>query len=146
MLLKGATQYIAEPSGRVTIAVAGPAWTARAGSGGGVSKASLHSKIFIMDGRIVSIGSMNLDLRSKLQNTEIALVIRSRRLSAQAAREIEEALASSAWRIELTDGGELFWRAPAGAPFSDARSEPDASLGLRLMLGILGPLAPDEML
>ena len=33
VLLKGATQYIAEPSGRVTIAVAGPAWTARAGSG-----------------------------------------------------------------------------------------------------------------
>lgn len=33
VLLKGATQYVAEPSGRVTVAVAGPAWTARAGSG-----------------------------------------------------------------------------------------------------------------
>ncbi|AQP45093.1 NAD(P)H-hydrate epimerase [Tessaracoccus flavus] len=33
VLLKGATQYVAEPSGRVTIAVAGPPWTAQAGSG-----------------------------------------------------------------------------------------------------------------
>ena len=33
VLLKGATQCVAEPSGRVTFAVAGPAWTAQAGSG-----------------------------------------------------------------------------------------------------------------
>ncbi len=33
VLLKGATQYVAEPSGRVTVAVRGPAWTAQAGSG-----------------------------------------------------------------------------------------------------------------
>lgn len=33
VLLKGATQYIAQPDGRVTIAVAGPSWTAQAGSG-----------------------------------------------------------------------------------------------------------------
>lgn len=33
VLLKGATQYVVEPSGRVTVAVPGPAWTAQAGSG-----------------------------------------------------------------------------------------------------------------
>lgn len=33
VLLKGATQYVTEPAGRVTIAVAGPHWTAQAGSG-----------------------------------------------------------------------------------------------------------------
>lgn len=33
VLLKGATHYVAEPSGRVTLAVSGPAWTAQAGSG-----------------------------------------------------------------------------------------------------------------
>lgn len=33
VLLKGATQYVAEPDGQVTLAVPGPAWTARAGSG-----------------------------------------------------------------------------------------------------------------
>lgn len=33
VLLKGATQYVATPAGRLTIAVGGPAWTAQAGSG-----------------------------------------------------------------------------------------------------------------
>lgn len=33
VLLKGGTQYVAETSGRVTIAVPGPGWTASAGSG-----------------------------------------------------------------------------------------------------------------
>lgn len=33
VLLKGASQYIVEPSGRVRLAVPGPAWTAQAGSG-----------------------------------------------------------------------------------------------------------------
>ncbi|HRN75639.1 phospholipase D family protein [Ottowia sp.] len=116
------------------------------GSGAGGSKASLHSKMLIIDGRVISIGSMNLDLRSKLQNTEVALVIRSRTLSRQAAAELEDALDDSVWRLELTPEGRLLWRAPPGAEFDDAQDEPDASLGLRLILNILGPLAPDEML
>ncbi|QTD44863.1 phospholipase D family protein [Ottowia testudinis] len=116
------------------------------GSGAGGSKASLHSKILIIDGRIISIGSMNLDLRSQLQNTEIALVIRSRALSAKAAAKIEDTFDDSVWKMELTPEGRLHWRAPPGAAFSDATRDPDASLGLRLMINLLGPLAPDEML
>ena len=116
------------------------------GSGAGGSKASLHSKIFIIDGRIISIGSMNLDMRSQLQNTEVALVIRSRALSAEATANIEDTFDDSVWKIELTPEGRVRWRAPPGAPFADATSEPDASLGLRMMINILGPLAPDEML
>lgn len=116
------------------------------GSGAGGSKASLHSKIFIFDGRVISIGSMNLDLRSQLQNTEIALVIRSAALSKEAAAQIEDVFDDSAWKMELTPTGGLLWRAPPQAKFEDARSEPDASWGLQLLLQILGPLAPDEML
>lgn len=33
VLLKGGAQFVAEPSGRVTVALPGPAWTAQAGSG-----------------------------------------------------------------------------------------------------------------
>ncbi len=116
------------------------------GSGAGGSKASLHSKILIIDDRVIGIGSMNLDLRSKLQNTEVALVIRSAALSRQATAELEDALDDSVWRVELTPEGRLWWRAPPGAAFEDAHGEPDVSLGLRLLLKLLGPLAPDELL
>ena len=47
--------------------------------------------------------------------------------------------------MELIDG-QLLWRAPEGSGLKDARTEPDTSIGLRLLLTLLGPLAPDEML
>lgn len=115
------------------------------GSATGGSRASLHAKTVVMDGRLLVVGSMNLDLRSKLQNSEVALVIRSRALSLEAARMIEPALASGAYHVELVDG-QLIWRAPQGSGLKDSTVEPDASVGLKLVLKLLGPFAPDEML
>lgn len=114
------------------------------GSAGG-SRASLHAKIVVLDDTLLVIGSMNLDLRSQLQNSEVALVIRSRKLSDDTTRLIEPALARGAYEVEL-DNGQLVWRAPQGSQLKDSRSEPDVSLGLKLMLTLIGPLAPDEML
>jgi phosphatidylserine/phosphatidylglycerophosphate/cardiolipin synthase-like enzyme len=106
----------------------------------------LHSKVMVMDGRLVAVGSMNLDLRSQLQNTEIALLIRSRALAAEAAQQIEAAMREASWHLQRTDSGTLVWRAPEGSGLADAYTDPDASLGLRLLLRLLGPLAPDHLL
>jgi len=111
----------------------------------GSSRASLHAKVVVVDQRLLVVGSMNLDLRSKLQNSEIAIIIRNHALSAEATRMIEPALADGAYRVELVNG-KLLWRAPQGSSLKDSDSEPDASLALKLMLKLLGPLAPDEML
>jgi phosphatidylserine/phosphatidylglycerophosphate/cardiolipin synthase-like enzyme len=115
------------------------------GSKSGTSRASLHSKAVIIDQRLAVIGSMNLDLRSQRQNSEVALLLRSQALSRQAASQVEATIAHGAYRVDL-EGGELVWRAPPGAPFKDAHSEPDASAKLKLLVRVLGPLAPDEML
>lgn len=115
------------------------------GSKSGVSRASLHSKAVILDQRLAVIGSMNLDLRSQRKNSEVALLIRSRALSSEAARQVDAMLAQGAYRVRL-DGGRLAWEAPPGASFPSARSEPDASLRLRLLVRLIAPLAPDEML
>ena len=115
------------------------------GSSTGASRASLHAKAVVIDSRLLVIGSMNLDLRSKLQNSEVAIVIRSTKLSAEATRLIEPGLERSAYRVEL-EGGQLVWRAPQGSGAKDTRTEPDASLGLRLMVNLIAPFAPDEML
>jgi hypothetical protein len=40
----------------------------------------------------------------------------------------------------------LVWRAPQGSGLQDTTSEPDASLGLKLLVRMIGPFAPDEML
>jgi len=111
----------------------------------GESRSMLHSKVLVLDGRLLVVGSMNLDLRSQLQNTEVALLIRSNELSRVAAMQIEDAMREASWRVER-DGRGLVWRAPQGSNLADARSEPDASAGLRLLLRLIGPLAPDELL
>ena len=117
-----------------------------AASSVGSSRAMLHSKILIMDGRLLVVGSMNLDIRSQRQNTEIALLIRSSDLSRRATTQIETALREAAWHVQVRDGGQLVWHAPEGSGMPDATTEPDASAPLRLMLQLLGPLAPDHLL
>jgi len=112
----------------------------------GQSRAMLHTKLMVMDGQLTVVGSMNLDMRSQLQNTEIALLVASRKLSAEAARNIEESLDESAWHVTLEDGKHLLWRAPSGSDWGDQTSEPDASLPLRMLIRLIGPLAPDHLL
>jgi cardiolipin synthase C len=116
------------------------------GSKGGSARASLHSKAVIIDGRLAVIGSMNLDLRSQRKNSEVALLVRSARLARVAAQEVEATMAQSAYHLALQTGGELVWHAPPGAPFKDAHSEPEAGAKLKLLISVLGPFAPEEML
>lgn len=119
--------------------------SAGAGSASGTSRASLHSKAVIIDGRLSVIGSMNLDLRSQRQNSEVALVIRSATLAKRAIGQVEAMLAQGAYRVRL-ENGQLAWQAPSGAAFQSTRSEPEASAKLRLLVRMIAPFAPDEML
>lgn len=132
-----------EQEGSVNFGLSGSSGGASGGSSS--SRASLHAKVVVMDDRLLVVGSMNLDLRSQLQNSEVAIIVRSRAIAAEATRLIEPTLASGAYQVELVDG-QLFWRAPPGARFKDATSEPDASLGLKLLTTVIAPFAPDEML
>jgi len=109
------------------------------------SRASLHSKAVIIDGHLSVIGSMNLDLRSELKNSEVGLLVRSGALAQVATKQVENTLSTAAYRLEKRDG-KLFWRAPPGAGFGNETSEPGASTKLKLMVKMIGPFAPDEML
>lgn len=119
---------------------------AGSGSAAGSSRAMLHSKLLVVDERLVAIGSMNLDMRSHRQNTEIALLIRSGTLGRGATAQIAQAMEDAAWRVERGERGRLVWRAPEGSDLEDSTTEPDASLPLRLLLRVLGPLAPEHLL
>ncbi|MES2635007.1 MAG: phospholipase D family protein [Pseudomonadota bacterium] len=127
-----------------------------AGSGGGGrvatgskasnSHSSLHAKAVTIDGRLAVIGSMNLDLRSQRQNSEVALAIRSPVLSQQLRKQFETTVTQGAYRLGLDENRQLVWRAPPGARFSDTRSEPDATARQKALVFMIGPFAPDEML
>lgn len=111
----------------------------------GASRAMLHSKMLVLDHKLTVIGSMNLDMRSQLQNTEIALLIASRQMAKQATQNIEASLQEAAWKVQLTPNG-LVWRSPENKDWGESTTEPDASLPLRWMIRLIGPLAPDHLL
>ena len=111
------------------------------------SRASLHTKALVIDSRLLVVGSMNLDLRSQLQNTELGMVIRSRKLSAAMEAAIDQSLDDS-YELSLQDG-QLRWTTPSetpGQPGEVLTSEPDARMGLKILLKLTGPFAPEEML
>ncbi|WP_228529546.1 phospholipase D family protein [Diaphorobacter caeni] len=105
----------------------------------------LHSKMLVLDGKLTVIGSMNLDQRSKLQNTEIAVLVRSDRLSAETVRLIEPGLILGSWHVVL-ENGDLLWKPPQNSDLKEETTDPDTSLPLRMMLQIIAPLVPDSVL
>ncbi len=71
---------------------------------GSASDASLHAKVILIDRRHLVIGSMNLDPRSRLHNTEVAVLLDSAELGQQMAALFEESvLPTRAFQV-LLDG------------------------------------------
>src|SRR5881394_541709 len=80
----------------------------------GSSRASLHGKSFVFDRSSVFIGSLNLDPRSLLHNTEVGVLVTSAELAGEVAALFER-WASPEMAYEVTRGrnGGLQWR-PGG--------------------------------
>ena len=100
----------------------------------------------IIDQRLAVIGSMNLDLRSQRQNSEVALLIRSQRRVAASGiarwrRRSPRAPTGSSWTT-----AQLVWRAPPALRSRTPAREPEASTKLKLLVRLIAPFAPDEML
>jgi len=75
----------------------------------------LHGKVLIFDDDRVFIGTLNLDPRSMVLNTEIGLLIHSAAVNAA----VREAFApnfslDNSWRVEQDEAGELVWRSHDG--------------------------------
>ena len=71
----------------------------------------LHAKVMVFDKRDVYIGSLNLDPRSVLLNTELGLVINSPELAAQ----VEQAFlfdleAENSWKVGLDEDNRVYWQ------------------------------------
>lgn len=107
----------------------------------GSSRASLHTKALVLDGREVFIGSFNLDPRSANINTELGVFV----IHDDLARELRRLYLRStapefAYRLELTEDGRLIWHADSDQQYT---SDPKASLWRRLAAA-LARLLPIE--
>lgn len=102
----------------------------------GSSRVSLHAKLMVVDRQTTFIGSMNIDPRSIVLNTENGIVFSNAAMAESIAAGTEQAIRASAYRLELLNG-ELRWRASGGDGEEIFVAEPDAGFWQRLWMGVL---------
>jgi putative cardiolipin synthase len=113
-------------------------------AGGAVLR--LHTKAAIIDRELLYLGSMNFDPRSRDLNTELGLLIRSPELAEEALAMLHQLVREGAYRLHLDDDGRtLHWTVGDSGVHIEA-FEPDTDLGSRLLLDLLEPFVPEEML
>jgi len=115
------------------------------------SGASLHAKAVVVDRKWALLGSMNLDPRSRLSNTEVAVSVESAALGAQLGELFDEAASpDQAFRVALADPrnerSPLGWTGEENGKPVSFTSEPLAGWWRRFVSTVLGALAPEEML
>jgi putative cardiolipin synthase len=105
--------------------------------------ASLHTKAFVVDGRIGFVGSFNFDPRSVSLNTEMGLLFEH----AELAREMQAVYAKEtadkrSYRLVLS-GEAVGWQDGGGRVLD---SEPEASLRRRVLAGAISLLPVESQL
>ena len=71
---------------------------------------SLHTKAFVVDRKVLFVGSFNLDPRSAYINTESGIILESEELAKEFAGAVETALARRTYEVYLNENGKLRWR------------------------------------
>jgi len=116
------------------------------------SGVSLHAKAFVIDQRFTYVGSMNLDPRSKLLNTEIGIVVDSEGLAKAVKAFFDTAiLPANSYRLLLgkeTSPGKarLLWSTTDKGVERQLDEEPDTTAGKRLKMRLLKLLPVDGLL
>ena len=107
----------------------------------------LHAKTAIFDRRTIYLGSMNLDPRSDLHNTELGLFVTSPELARQLLQLAEALKEQGAHQVRFsTDRSMLEWITGDGKTEEALRVDPDSSFWDRLRLRLIAPLVPEGLL
>jgi len=108
----------------------------------GESRASLHAKIMVLDREWAFVGSVNLDSRSIIQNTEIGLLMRCPAVNRQLHQLFGDWTAPDcAWRVQLNEHDRLRWCGQDdNGDMLSANHDPDGSAWQRMLCRLLGRL------
>jgi putative cardiolipin synthase len=113
----------------------------------GSSVGRLHAKTAAVDGRYVFVGSMNLDPRSKTQNTELGVYIDSPQPAHEMLRVINLSKLQGAYRVRKSpQGGSLQWLALEDDGEVVLDIEPESSWWMRVHNFVFGLFVPEQLL
>lgn len=110
------------------------------------ANASLHAKAFVVDGKTVFIGSMNMDSRSAHFNSELGLELRSPEIAAQVESLLDDLNAEGSYRLSLDAHHHILWTSGLGEDDAVWHRDPETTRWQRFTLKLLVPFAPEEML
>jgi len=123
---------------------------AKKGGSSGSSKASLHTKSFVFDRRDVFVGSLNLDPRAVVQNTEIGVVLESRKIATQMADWFDQNIDKVAFRLELQKDGngheKIIWHGMEDGKTRVFTVDPYTGFWRRLGIGFMSLLPIESQL
>jgi putative cardiolipin synthase len=98
----------------------------------------LHAKAMVIDSERAFIGSMNLDPRSEVFNSEMGVIIDSPPLAGQLVRRMRTDMeGANSWHVTQDAGGQLRWTSTAG----ERTRQPARSLWQRVQ-NLIFKLAP----
>jgi putative cardiolipin synthase len=101
---------------------------------------ALHTKGFIVDRKEMFVGSFNWDPRSAYINTELGVIIKSPKIAGAALDRSKVLLPKVAYRVILTEQGDLAWVEAFGDTPIIYTKEPKTSWGRRFKVGVYGIL------
>ena len=125
-----------------------PGQTRRSLEGFGASTPRLHAKAAVVDRRQVLVGSVNLDARSAIANTEMALAIDSPGLARALSQLMQHDITGTQYRLRLAaDGRTIEWISrDAQGQETATRDEPDAGFWKGLVLWLQSLLVANRLL
>lgn len=88
---------------------------------------TLHTKLIVIDRRYVFVGSLNLDPRSVVINTEIGIMVDSPALATELLEDVEDGFDREVYRLELTADGSLLWHGHYKGAAVELTRDPQAS-------------------
>jgi putative cardiolipin synthase len=116
----------------------------------GSSAASLHAKSFVFDRQTVFIGSLNLDPRATLHNTEIGVVLESTELGGEMGQWFDDNIENIAFRLELQKGRDkierIVWHGFEDGKPVEFHTDPYTGFWRRFGVGFMGLLPIESQL
>jgi putative cardiolipin synthase len=113
----------------------------------GASIGRSHSKLVIIDRKVVFVGSMNLDFRSSRLNTELGLLVHSPELAEAVLSLGSRVVGVGSYRLRLAEPGDrLEWVANDHGVEKVYDSEPGVDFATRLQILLLFPFVSESLL
>lgn len=110
---------------------------------------TLHAKTFVLDRQQMFIGSLNLDPRSAVHNTEIGLVISCEELAQGFGEWFDRDIEKLAFRLELKESKgqkKILWHGLVDGQPATLTDEPHAGPWLKFKVDLFGILPIESQL